>query len=454
MNSVQIIVTVYFLVIILAGTLSFFRVRNADDYFVSGKRGKWWQITGSLFATVMGGSAILGTLELGQKAGWAGIWLLTSAAAGLFVLATFTGKVSRLGRYTLPELIRDFYGTRAERTAGILIPLAWTGVIAVQIIAGAKVLSGLHLTGYQQGAWICGMVFLFYTLAGGQVSVIRTDFLQALIIIAGIITLFVLKIRHSDLNTITFPSGDTLFNANFHVTDLLTLLITYAVTFTVGPDIYSRIFCAQNSTTARNSVILVACLLIPVSVMLTFLAFNTGTAGSIPENGLGLHGPDYLPPWATGIAGILLLAAVMSSADTTLLTSSMILAELITGNLKKKNSWNITRMSIIILGLASLVIALHVPSVLDALLVSLTFFSGAFVLPVIAALAGLKVNRRLAFLAMIIGGFTALAGKILQQTSTGHAGYMLIVLAYLLNALLLFFPQTKKNQSPESVRES
>ena len=174
---------VYFAVMTAIGIYYFFKVKTVSDYYVSGKKGSWWLISGSLFATIIGGSAILGTIELSQKAGWAAIWFLSGASLGLFVLALIAPKVSRLGHYTLPEMIELFYGHRAERTASSLIPVAWLGIISVQIIAGAKTLESLNLMNYRQGALVCGSIYIFYTILGGQKSILRTDFIQALIIL-------------------------------------------------------------------------------------------------------------------------------------------------------------------------------------------------------------------------------------------------------------------------------
>jgi SSS family solute:Na+ symporter len=90
-----------------------------------------------------------------------------------------------------------------------------------------------------------------------------------------------------------------------------------------------------------------------------------------------------------------------------------------------------------------MLIALKVTSILNALLISLSFFSGAFILPVIAGIAGWKVNGKWAFAAMITGGFTALAGKIIDVNQEGNLGNLVILLAFLLNGLILKFPSHK-----------
>jgi SSS family solute:Na+ symporter len=139
----------------------------------------------------------------------------------------------------------------------------------------------------------------------------------------------------------------------------------------------------------------------------------------------------------------------MSSAATTLLSSSTILTELFTGNLNQRNSLRFTRFFIVLQGSISLCISLKVTSILGTLMLSLSFFSGAFILPVLAGIAGWKVNKNTAFAAMIAGGATALTGKTLQEIFHFEWAYWLILAAYIINGVLLFFPKKNKFRIPK-----
>lgn len=444
MPEIKLMIAIYIFFMIVIGILSHFKIKNISDYYVSGKKGSWWQVSGSLFATVVGGSAILGTIELSREAGWAAICFLGSASAGLFVLGLIAPKVSRLGHYTLPEMLGLFYGTKAERTASLMIPVAWLGIISVQIIAGAKTLDFLNIVSYSQGTLLCGSVFILYTILGGQKSILRTDFVQALLILGGLIILMLLSYRNNPAGLLLPPGTETFFNEKFSIADLFFLLISYSVTFVVGPDIYSRIFCAKNEKTARRSAFLVAALIIPVAFILTYLGLTASGVSSPPVNDrFFLPGISFLSPWTIGIISLVMLSAIMSSADTTLLNTSIILSELITGNLDKKESLPITRIFIILTGASSILISVKITSILDALLISLSFFSGAFILPVIAGIAGWRVNNKLVYAAIISGGCISLAGKIVNEFFNVEWGYFLVILAYFVNALLLFMPPRK-----------
>ena len=271
----EIIIGIYFLVVLGVGIYSSFKIKNPDDYYVAGKKASLIPVSGSLLATILGGSAILGTIELSQEIGWAALWFLFCAAAGLFALLPLAKKVKRFGHYTLPELLARFYGSKAEKVASVVIPLAWIGIIAAQIIAAAKLINSLGYLNYTNGVIISSAVFIIYTLLGGQLSILKTDMFQALLIIAGLLALTFFAFKQPEIKTIQPLKFSVLFNAGFSPIDLFILLLTYSVTFVVGPDIYSRIFCAKSEQIARNSILLVAVVLILFMFVLTFLGVSS-----------------------------------------------------------------------------------------------------------------------------------------------------------------------------------
>ena len=431
----EIIIGIYFLGVLLVGLFSFFKIKNPDDYYVAGRKASLLPVSGSLLATILGGSAILGTIELSQKIGWAALWFLFCASLGLFVLVPISKYVKRFGNFTLPELLGSFYGKKTEIIASIIIPIAWLGIVAAQIIAAAKILSGLHLFNYTNAALISGAVFIIYTFIGGQKSILKTDTIQAILILAGLIAILFYSTQNSKLIPLEPLQFNSLFNSSFSGLDLLILILTYSVTFIVGPDIYSRVFCSKNEKTASRSILLVAIILIPISFALTYLgiySIQNGTEGIIS------FAANLLPGWAYGLFIAALLSAVMSSADTTLLTSSMILSELFTGNLNHKKALLYTRAFVVVIGILSVVIALFVTSIIQSLLFALTFFSGAFVVPTLAGLLKLTINKKRIVAAILSGGIIALSGKIINVFFSSDIGNLTIMFAYIINIALLY----------------
>jgi solute:Na+ symporter, SSS family len=438
--EVKIIIAVYFLAVIIIGIYSWFKIKTPADYYIAGKKAGTATVSGSLLATILGGSAILGTIELSREIGWAALWFLFSAAIGLLFLVPLSKYVNRYGNFTLPELLGRFYGKKTEIFASAIIPAAWIGIIAAQIIAAAKILIGLNIMSYQSGAIVAGAIFIVYTLFGGQYSIIKTDTFQSFLIITGIIIITVYIVMESPVILPEKNHIQHLFNSAFTLFDLLILILTYSVTFVVGPDIYSRIFCAKNEKTASKSVFIVALILIPLSFLLTYIGIYSSQAET---SGIIDFASHLLPGWMYGLFLAALLSAVMSSADTTLLNSSIILGELVSGNLNKFSSLKLTRLFVVILGILSIVIALFVTSIIEALLFALTLFSGAFTIPTLFGLLNIRTKKHNIIPAIITGGFTALAGKIINTHFNETIGNFIIISSFAISTILLL--QLKKS---------
>jgi len=255
------------------------------------------------------------------------------------------------------------------------------------------------------------------------------------------VAIFIFALGNLEAENITPFRLSLLFNTSFSVVDLVVLLLTYSVTFVVGPDIYSRLFCAKNENTARKSALLVAAVLIPVSFILTYIGIFAKNSGE----GIINFSEHLLPGWAYGLFIAALLSAVMSSADTTLLTASIILSELFSPNLAKRNALKLTRGFVIVIGLLSIVIALYITSIIQALLLALSFFSGAFVVPMLAALLNIKINKKNVLWAMALGGLTALGGKLINIYVSPQTGNFIIIVSYLVNFGALKVRQKKSH---------
>jgi len=434
---------------ILIGIFSARKIRSKGDYYLAGKRGTIWQITGSLLATILGSSAILGTADLALTQGWAAAWLLLCASFGLLMLVPVSMIVRRKGKYTLPQMIGDFYGKEAKMISSFIISIAWIGIIAAQIIGAAKIMTGFTGLNYSLGVWGSGAVFIFYTLIGGQISVLKTDLYQSFIIIGGILMTAIYIFFKEPVSPLAMTSLKFPFNEGFHPFDLIVLLLTYSSTFVVGPDIYSRIFCAESELTARKSVLISALVLIPFSICITFL--GVFAAYKFPEihhqNGSALIPVmlGTLPEWGIGILVAALLSAVMSTGSTTLLTSSTIISDTLSHGLDKSYSMRNTKIIMLVIGLSSILLSLSVHSIIQSLLMALTIFSGAFIIPTIAGLFGFTASKSRSSSAMIIGGVVALAGKIVALNIGYFFGNLLIITGFILNALILFSDIRTKN---------
>ena len=429
----ELILFFYFFIVIIIGILSFKKVKNNSDFFVAGKKAGVLQVSGSLLASILGSSAIIGSVDFAYISGWAGSSLMLCAAFGLILLYPLTNYIKNFKGYNLPNMLGNFYGEEVQKISSLLIPVAWLGVIASQIMGAAKIITILSSFTYTQGVCISGAVFIFYTILGGQLSIIKTDFVQLIFILLGIILTFSYIAPEPISETVP-----QFINENFTYLDLFIMILTYSTTYLVGPDIYSRLFCSKNEKVMKNSIIVSVCFLIPLAYIFARIGiygsqiFESSQVGK--ESVLLMIADKKLPHFISFSLYFGLLSAVISSADTTLLTASSLAAQVFLEDLKSKKAIFITRILTIIFGIAAVIISLKMKYILSTLLLALAVYSGAFIIPVLVGIFGFRTRKEVVILAITLGGITALTGKLYG----GDIGNFLAAGAFLINGGILY----------------
>ncbi len=422
------IVFIYFLGLILIGSRAFRVVKGINGFFVADRKGSFVFIAGSLFATIIGGSSTIGMAGLGYKMGLVGSWWLIVGTIGLFPLGLFLAKkVSRYSVYTLPEILEIQYGPEAKTFASVLITIAWMGIIAGQIVAAGKILGTIIEAPSALLMAVTVFVFITYTLLGGQYSVVRTDTIQSLIIIVAILVSVPLCLdKVGGIIAMKEVLGHEYFsfpvNQYFTWKSLTTYIFLVGSTYLVGPDIYSRLFCAKDEETAKGATMTVALILIPFAFAITMIGMSARVLFPQinPEASFPSMVNHLFPTGLNGLVIAALLAAMMSSADTCLLTTSTILSmDLVKPHLKpdftEDKLLSLSRFFIVFIGIFSLLLALILKGVISSLLLGYTVYTSGLIFPILLGFYRhkLKLNRAGAISAMAVGGGLALIGKIM-----------------------------------------
>ena len=447
-----IIIVVYFSVMIAIGMVSRREAKGVDDFLVAGRKGSSLFVTGSLLATIVGGSATVGMAGLGFTQGLTGAWWLLVGSVGLVILGLFLAKkVRKWALYTLPELVGKQYDGRMALATSLLIVIAWIGIVAGQIIAAGKILSVVGIGSPLLWMVLFTIVFVAYTLLGGQYAIIRTDALQAAIIFIGIFGGLALLLSNlggwSGLTSNLSPEQFAFpISSQFGGIELVKLFLLVGLTYVVGPDMYSRLFCAKDGKTARSSVFWAALFIIPLAFGITLIGMGASVLFPqiSPEQAFPTVIKEILPPFMGGMVLAALLCAVMSSADTTLLSASTILVVNIVGwfkpSLSQRKILSLSRWGIVLLGVCSLVLALVLKGVINSLLFAYTVYTAGVILPVIAGFYKnrLRVTPLGAMAALIGGGSVGLISKLfdIQYLDLGAlliSGLLLFVISFIDN---------------------
>jgi len=418
------VVAGYFALMLFVGWRS--RLQSAEGYWVAERKYHTGRITASLVATIFGASSTIGLIGLGYSRGLTGAWW--SLMGGLMLIPfafLLASRVRALNVYTLPDILRKAYGERVAVPAGLMIALSWLGVIAAQLIAGGRLLQALFQADFQLSLAIVAVVFTVYTFWGGQLSVIRTDLWQFLLFVAGLFTALAFLMASPASGPAQWgqvPPDHFRFpvSAGFGWYEVLLFYpLIVGLPYLVGPDIYSRVLCARDDRTARRAALRAAGLVIPLSMVLAFfgLVARSKFPGIPAETALPKTLEVLVPAGLRGLIAAGFLAAVMSSADTCLISASTILTLNVIGPIRRgagDSHLRTTKTAVLVLGGIAWLVASQQRGIISSLLLGYTIFVGGVVLPTLASFfpKRLGVTPWGALWAIIAGGGTAILGKV------------------------------------------
>jgi SSS family solute:Na+ symporter len=195
-----IIIAAYLAGCVAAGLWMRRYVNDTEDFTVAGREMDVNLGIASLAATEMGLVTIMYCAQLGYEKGLAGatiglLWALCLWVVGLsgFVI----GPLRAAGVVTIPELFEKRFGKRVRMLAGGVIALGGVLNMGIYLRLGGEFL--VHVSDMPAGSlqWVMTALLalvLVYTVLGGMLSVLVTDYLQFLVMGLGIVVTSVLVI--------------------------------------------------------------------------------------------------------------------------------------------------------------------------------------------------------------------------------------------------------------------
>ena len=297
---------------------------------------------------------------------------------GFFVLAKFSHHIrvdcKELDHHSIP----DFAMTRGFPIVSNLLTFSsWvftTALVLLQIIIGGTLIT--KITGLPleiTAAGICASVG-FYLFFGGYRALLNTDVIQALILL--LVTIFFTYTIWLDVE----------FNGNVFVgpvegvvPDILIFALGGFFAISGGPEIWQRVLTSESDRTASLSLIasgiimlLWGCLLIVGALAIRAVLPNVAS-----ENALLDYLITQVDPISLGFMTLMLIAALMSTADTELFAGAVIVQKALKPH-REKLSIPVTQLLIVVFLILSYLAAIQTPDLLDIYfaLVYITFITG------------------------------------------------------------------------------
>lgn len=331
------IVGVYLLATMIAGLMVRKYVGKVEHFLVAGREMDVYLGIASLAATEFGIVTCMYTAQNGFEKGFAGATpgILMALAMLVVGLTGFVIKPLRdSGVMTIPELFEKRFGQRIRWAAGVVIVLGGLLNMGVFLRTGGQFLvlvAGLDVRYLEimMTALLIGVAV--YTILGGMLSVLVTDFMQFVVMSAGLIVVTILILVNVGwekmVSTVETRYGAGGFNPFVNETMgwqyvLFNAMLNTAAVLT-WQTIIARVLAAKNTETGRKvytrtSFFFVCRFLIPGIWGIAALATLGPVANTLEAM------PSYLSTAVpAGLMGLLIaamLAADMSTDSSYMLT--------------------------------------------------------------------------------------------------------------------------------------
>ena len=391
--------------------------KSHEDFALAGRNVGFAFASATAMATWVTSNTTLVAPELTFQFGLWGMVGYSFAALGLMLFAPLSARIKKLlpNGYTSGDFIRLRFGFYAWLVFMVISSVYAIGWLVSLGMAGGILLQALSGLDYHIGMTSILFICVLYTLFGGLRAVIATDFIQALIIITGVVAVAILILNNVGMETIHT-------NLSEQHPRLLDMLFPAAVMFLfnnlffgLGEIFHSNVWWSRalafKQKVAARAFFTGGLLWLPIPIVTGFIAL------AAPQLGLFPSSPDMVGPTvAAAVLGsvgavivfIVVFSALASSLDSLLAaTSDLVTRDIYQKHINRQASdsklLGMNRRVIVGLGVLTWLLCLPQITTLAALL----NFTGAFVAstiwPVVVGLYHPKLNGRYATSAMALG---------------------------------------------------
>ena len=423
------LVIIYFVFLIALGLFAHKKTKKTpEDYFLANRTFGPIILFFTLAATNFSAFTFLGFAGNAYKSGFGQYGIMGFGTAIMAIMFYIIGrKVWKLGKekgyITPPELIGDRFNSLSLRLIFMIVMVIFTiPYLATQAIGAGMLINYMvpDIT-WQIGAVITMIVILIYVLYGGMRGSGWTDVIQGLIMIIAM-TIAVVFVAISlggfeAANTAAYTASPELFTRpggdDFFLPQIwFSFMLLWIFADPMFPQIFSRFYTAKDEKSLKMSMILYPIIvsflfLFPVLIGVWAHGTSLNIAAGSEDMVLPIMVATYTPSIVFSFVMVGALAALMSTADSQLLSLSTMLSRDIPIKKKQISEILFGKILIIILSLFAIlfVIGGYNPKVgIMGTLVSTTFSGLAVLCPTaIAALYWKRATKYGCIASIIIG---------------------------------------------------
>ena len=350
---IEIIFTLYLLLIILVGIFSNRFINSQLDFLLAGRRLGPWVTAFSERASGESAWLLLGlpgaAIAVGYGEIWAVIGIITGIILSWFLIAErLRSETEKYQALTIPDYLHKRFNdsSRIIKTySSIIIAVFFTFYVSAQFHGSGKILNTIFDIEPLYGISLSAIVIILYTIMGGLLAVAWTDLVQGVLMIGTLVILPIVGLM--ELSSMDLPIKQLIMSADPQKSTLFPSGLGIFATFSVvvgglswglgyfgQPHLLIRYMAIRSVKEVKQARIIAALWAIP-GISGAFLIGVVGMGyfgedffiGKDVESVMPMLAEALLPAWLAGLLISGAVAAMMSTADSQLLVSTSAISE-------------------------------------------------------------------------------------------------------------------------------
>jgi len=340
--------SIIFVLIIYLGFLAALAVwshRETDTlsgFYLAGKKLPYWVVAFSTNATGESGWLLLGLTGMGYAVGAQAYWVLVGEVVGIALSwLLISRRLKRMGDETHSITVPDILAARFNdswhliRAVAVVIILTMvTAYVTAQLVASGKAFSEFIGMEYEAGVVVGSAIIIAYTFIGGYKAVSYTDVLQGVLMLLGLIVVPIVAVIAAggwDSMTSNLVAQDPNLVNMFSIADGMEGWVGIVSFLAIGlpflgvPQLLVRYMSARDDGELKKA----RYVSVGITLFFSFGAVTAGIAGRAlfpgiedPETIFPMLANELFPPLISGVLLVIVLSAIMSTADSLLLLAS------------------------------------------------------------------------------------------------------------------------------------
>ena len=424
-----IVILIYFIVVTFIGIKSGIGVKDAEDYATGKREFSTFMLLMTFLATDFGAGSTVGDIA---KIANEGI-IFPISICGFFIFCIYMAVYiapkfdSRFkGMMTACDIMKHFYGTRVENLTAFIGFTTGTIAVGAQITAISWIFKDAFMAfKYEEIAIITGCVVGLYSTIGGIKSVVKTDALQfiILVIVMPIMAFFVIDEAGGMKMLSKIPQKHLMVFNHERINEYLLFFFVGILPFMwLSPSTIQRFLMTkehQQISKMYFSQIVSRIVILFLVILIAFSSFSlfpelTNTKEILPN-----IIQKTLPVGVKGLVIVVILAITMSTADSSLNCSSVLIVHNFIKPIFKieKNELLLMKIATACIAVVGILIALKNFDIVSIAFMAKGIWGSAISIALLLGVLGMRVHVICFWTCLVCSFFTLIFFYLFTESS-------------------------------------